>query len=227
MYLQITTKCNHHCAHCCYSCNKNGKHMTRNVWQQALRFAEKYDSEAIAIGGGEPTLHPDFFDILADCLFSFSRVWMATNGSRTKTMRRLARIIEREDWEENKERYIDLMTDDQLTVALSNDYFHDPIDEGIMRYWTKQADRKIPGFELRDVTKSLNGPIGVGRAAKTGSGWTTGCCCSDLQIIPSGKIKVCGCKKSPLIGDVWNGIEDKWIEYLGTEEYQDNCYFGN
>ena len=83
-YLQITTKCNMNCAHCCYSCSMRGKHMDNHLIQQAIDFAESIDNYSIAIGGGEPTLHPQFFDILKRSLQVFDNVWLATNGSQTE-----------------------------------------------------------------------------------------------------------------------------------------------
>lgn len=202
--------------------------MTREIWQQAVRFAEKYDSEVIAIGGGEPTLHPDFFEILESCLQNFTYVWMATNGSRTKTMRRLADILDGEDYHGEYDEGICLKNSEQFCVALSLDYFHDPINEKIESIWKRRVERKVYGYEIRDVTKSTYGPIAMGRAKKTQSGWATGCCCSDIMLIPSGKIKLCGCRNSPIIGDVWNGIEDKWQKYMETnEEFLDTrCFNG-
>ena len=201
--------------------------MERHVWQQALQFAEEYDSEVIVIGGGEPTLHPDFFEILEDCLRSFNYVWMATNGSQTKTMRRLADILDGEDYHGEYDEGICLKNHDQFCVALSLDYFHDPIDEKIETLWKHRSERRGSGYEIRDVTKSPNGPIVTGRAKKTQSGWATGCCCSEVMIIPSGKIKLCGCRNSPIIGDVWYDIEDKWKKHMETDEYRDtNCFNG-
>ena len=198
--------------------------MPRDVWQQSLSFAENFDSEVITIGGGEPTLHPDFFEILRRCIWSFSSVWMATNGSRTKTMQRLANILNSEDYSEEDEGIYP--KEYQFCVALSNDYYHDPIDQKIMDYWVARSKNRSRGFEMRDVTQG-KGPIAVGRAKKTSSGWAEGCCCSEVMIIPSGKIKLCGCINSPIIGDVWCGIEDKWKEYMGTDKYRDtNCFNG-
>lgn len=232
MYLQITTKCNMTCGHCCYSCGKNGKHMARHVWQQALVWCAKHDEESIAIGGGEPTLHPDFFEILSECINRFSFVWMATNGSKTKIMWRLANIIDQEDFpedgSEDYESHIFPKTSDQLMVELSTDYFHDPIDSKVQKYWENRTAAKSSGYGIRDVTKYGKGPMAQGRAKKTGSGWGEGCCCSDIFINPSGKIKACGCTKSPFIGDVWNGLEEKWEHHIQTDPtYCDtNCFFG-
>lgn len=226
MYLQITTKCNMKCAHCCYSCNKNGKHMPRNVWQDAIRFAEKWDSEVISIGGGEPTLHPDFFEILQRCMWGFSYVWMATNGSRTKTMRRLVNILNGEDYYNGEENAI-IPEKDQFSVELSTDYYHDPISDEIRDYWERMTKAKRPGFGLRDVTQG-HGPVEQGRAKRTSSAMRDGCCCPELTIRPDGKIKVCGCTNSPIIGDIWNGIEREKFEAIEEDEdYQNTrCYFG-
>ncbi len=42
-----------------------------------------------------------------------------------------------------------------------------------------------------------------------------------------GKIKMCGCTNSPIIGDIHNGIEKNWRDYMQKIKYQEtNCYFG-
>ena len=226
MYLQITTKCNMKCSHCCYSCNKNGKHMTRSTWEEAIRYAADHD-EVISIGGGEPTLHPDFFEILRRCLWNFEYVWMATNGSRTKTMRRLAKILDLEDYS-NDYNYEGIIpkSDDQFCVALSLDCFHDPINSAVESYWRRQADWRKGNYEIRDVTRNLSGISAQGRAKRFGYGEVTNCCCSTLIIRPDGKIKPCGCLESPVIGSIWGGIEHKWEDYIeNNESYRDTgCY---
>lgn len=228
MYLQITTKCNMKCAHCCYSCGKNGKHMDYHVAVQAIQFAREYD-DMIAIGGGEPTLHPRFFDILRMCLDSFDYVWMATNGSKPRKMWRLRDIIDGEDYRDDEEG---IYQEGKLSVALSQDYFHAPIDERIVKYWTERASKRVSGYEIRNVTQSNSGVIAQGRAKRTGSGWNEkDCVCPDLVIQPSGKVKLCGCTGSPVIGDVWYGIEEKWQAVINDDgddtDYQDcKCYKG-
>ncbi|MFA5396349.1 MAG: radical SAM protein [Methanogenium sp.] len=238
MYLQITTKCNMRCAHCCYSCGKHGKHMEYTTAVDAISFARNYDDECISIGGGEPTLHPRFFDILRFCIQDFSFVWMATNGSKTKIMRRLANIILEEDYPEGLnfedeeaydaalEAHNPIFQSGQLTVALSTDYFHRPIDEKITNLWKHLAKNHRQGFETRDVTLSTAGVAAAGRAVKTGSGWGKHCVCSDLIIRPDGKIKLCGCSGSPIIGDIWSGIEENWKKAIrNSKKYSDErCY---
>jgi organic radical activating enzyme len=240
MYLQITTKCNMKCAHCCYSCGRHGKHMDYHVAIDAIAFIRDYD-ECISIGGGEPTLHPRFFDILRYCLNDFDYVWMATNGSQTKTMRRLANIIDDDDWSSfDPEDYCNcgddrnncyceppglIYQEDKLTVALSQDSFHDEISPEIVALWKHNSIRN-GHFEIRNVSQSHNGIVAQGRAKRTGSGWNTeSCVCATNIIRPDGKIKMCGCSNAPIIGDVWSGIDFKWTEIMSSNQFLSiNCW---
>lgn len=238
MYLQITTKCNMTCAHCCYSCTMRGKHMDYSTAIDAIAFARNYNDESISIGGGEPTLHPRFFDILRHCLNDFEHVWMATNGSQTKTMLRLANIIDGCDYDsfdlgdyctcdpdDRDDCYCEpdglIYQEDKLSVALSQDHFHDDIDRRVVDLWTRRANKHGHShFELRDVSRSV---AATGRAKKTGSGWGEHCVCSDHIIKPDGKIRLCGCERSPVIGDVWNGIKQEWQDRIYSDGF-DGCY---
>jgi organic radical activating enzyme len=246
MYLQITTKCNMKCAHCCYSCGRNGKHMEYGTVIDAEAFIRDRD-EMITIGGGEPTLHPRFFDILQHCLNDFDYVWMATNGSQTNSMYRLADIIDGcdtgdiqdgnpYDRDEEEEAYYEwqdehanpIYQEGKLTVALSQDCFHDHIDQRIVDRWTKAAiQHKRTGYEIRNVTQSHDGVSAQGRAKRTGSGWGEHCVCSDMIIIPGGKIKMCGCGGAPVVGDVWRGIDEKWQGLMEGDKFRNTgCWRG-
>ena len=250
MYLQITTKCNMTCDHCCYSCTKYGRHGDYNTIIEAIRFASSYyGDENISIGGGEPTLHPKFFEILKEAINNFDYVWMATNGSQTESMYRLMNIIEGEDFPECdcQERYtkeelleyteyedgclchekydddsIHLKRPDQLAVALSVDYFHDPINPNIKRMWENKSKIGNYNYELRDVSNHV---IAEGRAIKTGSGWEEGCVCTDIIIKPTGKLRLCGCINSPIIGDIHRGIDKKWEDVMHSDHFEnERCY---
>ena len=62
MYIQITDHCNMTCAHCCYSCSPRKRNfMSKDVFVKALDLC---DLDDISIGGGEPTLHPLFWDFI-------------------------------------------------------------------------------------------------------------------------------------------------------------------
>jgi len=225
------------CAHCCYSCNKNGKHGNLSVVKDAISFARDYDSEVVAIGGGEPTLHPKFFDILDICMNSFDYIWMATNGSNRKTMWRLHGILQDCDYENFPEEdwdYAPVIANagKKLTVALSQDYFHDAyndkVNERIIDLWERMTKNRGSGYEIRDVTNSNNGVINVGRAKRTQVGMTDkGCVCPDLIIKPDGTIKMCGCPDSPTIGDIYNGIQREYQNLLQLDKYTDErCWKG-
>lgn len=209
MYLQITTKCNMACQHCCYSCSSHGRHADWETVQSMIDFAADW-GEIVAIGGGEPTLHPRFFTILELCLARLDYVWLATNGSRTRTMFRLANIMMGDD------NRIFTRRPDQLSVALSLDKFHDKIDQRVVDLWRRQK------FEIRNVENRV---IGQGRAKETGVGQLDDCVCNDLFVQPDGSIKLCGCKEAPVIGHVQNGIGRDWLAKMDCDEFVElGCY---
>ena len=245
MYLQITEKCNMTCEHCCYSCDMQGQHMPWGTLVDAVAFIRDYNDH-ISIGGGEPTLHPDFFKALKICLDDFDYVWLATNGSQTAAMYRLADIIDGCDWpdcdceEEQPELFeeygclchekmeVDVIyQEEKLGVALSQDHFHDPIDQGVVDLWNRRANRHGPShFEIRDVARSRSGIIAEGRAVETGSGWNTDdCVCADVVIKIDGSLRLCGCTDAPKIGDIWNGIDEYWEGILNDEIFREaDCW---
>jgi len=227
---------------------RHGEYQT--IWQ-AIDFAAQYGKESISIGGGEPTLHPRFFDILKHSLDVFDYVWMATNGSQTETMLRLAAILNQEDEIylmdngnycdcseediENGECYCyEKMADDiiwqseKLEVALSLDPYHDSISQKIVDLWTRYANQhRRSGFEIRNVTNSHSGVIAQGRAKRTQVGWNENdCICPDIIIKPDGKLKACGCTGAPVVGDIWQGIDHKWEKILFEDDTfgEANCY---
>jgi organic radical activating enzyme len=162
VYIQITTKCNMRCAHCCYSCNGHGRHMDFHLALDAMRMANEY-GEFVTLGGGEPTLHPRFFDILRRALWaSEGGVWMATNGSKTKVMRRLSHILDDCDWEdfdENSEEPIS-NPEGRLTVALSQDQYHDPIDDWVVEHWKRRAGQNNSWSKHNGFSINQNRPFG-------------------------------------------------------------------
>lgn len=220
------------CAHCCYSCNHHGKHMEYSTFIAAMDFFRMYDNECITIGGGEPTLHPRFFDILRVCLRDFSYVWMATNGSNTEVMWRLSRILDDDDYPEGidpddeyeYERACEnsIVAQNKLTVALSQDPWHDDIDPEIVRLWKRRAETSRGHYEIRDVSRNLDGVAAQGRAKRTGAGWGEYCVCSTQIIRPDGSIKLCGCQCAPIIGDVWNGIGEQWKKLMDSDKFSNH-----
>lgn len=220
MYLQITTRCNMTCAHCGFSCRKGaGKHMEWGTFIDAARFIEGY-TEFLFIGGGEPTMHPRFFDMLHFAFNAtyFTDVGMVTNGSFTNKMFRLADIINMEDdelWQEGK-----------LYVDLSTDPWHDPIDERVMDLWKRMTIDKVFGFGTRDSSTARDGLINAGRAKRNQMAWDNSrCVCDDIIIKPDGTIKPCGCARAPVIGNIWDGIDEHWQTVTDSDAFRDyQCY---
>lgn len=221
MYLQITTKCNMSCDHCCFRCGKNGKHMSREIWEQAIKFAEETEGKlgSITIGGGEPTLHPDFWAIMGLCIGTFENVFIVTNGSQTETALKLAFLAKR----------------GVISCALSQDYWHDPIEDEVIEAFEKtDHNRSFPnendGREIRDVSRNQE-RMSPFRDPGNG-GDPANCPCEDLLITPSGHIKACGCRNAPVIGDVFHPLDSLFTDYEEREKFEgvdgfESCWKNN
>ena len=199
MYLQITERCNMTCEHCGMNCTEKGDDMSLLVLKKALEWINNHEEdEIITIGGGEPTLHPYFWQVLGLTLSKFD-VWMATNGSITDTAIALAKLSGK-----------------NLYVALSQDYYHDKIDEVVIHAF------EYNNCEIRDVSENL---INEGRAKENGLvdlyDYKDTCICNGLFINPRGEIKPCGCSSAPIIGDVFNGIKPEYQDFINSDEYTD------
>lgn len=206
-YIQITTRCNMSCDHCCFSCGKHGDDMTRETWKKAIEFTTDR-GDTITIGGGEPTMHKHFREFLLDAIAESDSdlvPFMVTNG---------------------KTKYADLLY--KLTKAevirceLSQDEWHDPIDFDIVE---KFESLKC----IRDV--SNNGTSGAkpkGRALETnvyeenpriypGSD----CVCPGWMIDPKGGVHACGCPDAPelfnLHDDDWSAVYDDLMDRTDYE----------
>lgn len=190
----ITEKCNMMCEHCCYSCTSEGRDMSRRVFRQACELAEER-GDTISIGGGEPTTHPLFWDFIGIALAATSQdegmLWLATNGKRTEDAIRLA----------------DLARRGVLAVDLSQDWYHEEIDERVVQAFTrgreKQGSNYYDGRQNSDMrsVRDVSGKVcSIGRAE--GWGDTTSCPCPDLFVHPTGKLYLCGCLKETA-GTVW------------------------
>ena len=81
-YVEITSRCNLRCKHCY---NESGELKTEFTLDQIKNIIEDIphkESAAFTISGGEPLLHPHFWDILDLVLHNnFARVLVITNGT--------------------------------------------------------------------------------------------------------------------------------------------------
>lgn len=210
MYIQITTACQMSCEHCCYAVGKGkpGKHMSLETFKEILR---KYYSVIdgrdgyVVLGGGEPTLNPQFWDIVG-AGYAYGQVWVATNGSNKKDALTLCEMAKR----------------GALCAVLSLDKWHDPIDPEVVKAYTDglsvyyhgsykcmyNANDKQDKREIRTVIIPIEG----GRA-KGLINTRKGCPCPGIHFKPPDLIYPCGCEDAPQIGTVATGITDIQYKY--------------
>jgi len=202
MYLMITTRCNMTCEHCCSSCTAIGEDMRMEVFEAALQHC----SESISIGGGEPTIHPQFIEMLFKALGHryIDYVWLATNGKETELAIVLAKLARR----------------GVLGVALSQDPFHDPIDDAVVdaftdgmtyKYGRLMSDHDGDSREIRDTSSSL---VKIGRCE---TGDADKCVCDSLVVKPNGDVYECGCDEATCLGNVLDGDNFLIPEWYGYE----------
>jgi MoaA/NifB/PqqE/SkfB family radical SAM enzyme len=186
LYIQITNRCNMTCAHCCFNCHSTGNDMSKDNFHKAVAFAKSY-GEQVCIGGGEPTLHPDFKEFLMHAVYemvdSESVVDLTTNGSNTEIALTLASLAKK----------------GIISCALSQDQYHDPIEKSVIEAFTDK--RRINyGDDPRDSRGNKSNDlsyIATGRGARL-SGGSRGCACESLFVAPSGMVYPCGCRQTKL-----------------------------
>ena len=178
MYIQITSKCNMQCVHCGFSCGPKGKHATVETIKNAIEVNREYFDGNLFIGGGEPTLHPQFWEIFGIMLgASLSNrdlnLGMVTNGTVTKTALTLAK----------------LNIDEIFYCELSLDDLHYP----------RPDDAVIEAFERSTRITLYENVTPVGRAKRTHfSGNSFHCLCEDVVVDEKGFLFTCGCKNFKL-----------------------------
>ena len=80
LFLEITSRCNLRCGHCGSSCTSKGSSLTVGDVEKTLRTVMS-ERPMICLTGGEPMLHPVFFEI-SECVKNMGFSWgMTTNGT--------------------------------------------------------------------------------------------------------------------------------------------------
>lgn len=90
--LEITSSCNLTCPMCYASSRPGGSHMLLSDCRRAINHLVRYEGrpEVLQLSGGEPTVHPEFFEILDyACEQPIDIVMVNTNGIRIATDNRL------------------------------------------------------------------------------------------------------------------------------------------
>lgn len=203
MYIQITERCNMNCAHCCMNATAKGRDMTRETFTAALENSPG----VVTLGGGEPTLHPDFEWMLLQAIAHCDEgcVMVITNGSikdRAIMLARLAKV-------------------GILNAELSQDPWHDEIDDDVVEAFTKDYrqprhfydhhdNRNIDRRGIRDVSPGVKKR---GRAADWYDAEDKCACDGDAFVKPDGSVFLCGCDNARRLGDVFNGFEspEDWV----------------
>jgi len=217
MYLMITSRCNMSCEHCCFNCTSKGEDMPWRTFKRACDLCFDH-GELIFIGGGEPTLHPKFFQFLGYAIATqpYSEldgitVGVITNGSVTESAIRLAQMAEA----------------GIIYAGLSLDQFHDPIHHRVEDAFSKNHGVK-GDQDKREVRREIFQIMPAGRgkdlvdSARYKASWTD-CACPGAMVKPNGNIYNCGCPDAPVIGNiadknyVWN-YEDVCYKQTGTGE---------
>jgi len=180
MYIQITSRCNMKCAHCCGDYGVKGVDMTRDMFIAAAELAEDH-GEYVTIGGGEPTLHPLFWDFIGialgyqECKGS---VCVITNGSVTGTATRLANLARA----------------GVIGAELSQDRYHSAIDPYVVQVFTRERGYGEDHNDFRGI-RTVRTILNLGRAAENGIGTEDDCSCDDLFARSDGTLWACAHEK--------------------------------
>lgn len=210
--VQITTRCNMACRHCCYSCSpESGSDMPWGTFLAALERAAEIGGETpeVNLSGGEPTLHPEFLDMMCRGIVRGVRPSVITNGS-TPIARALASLAKH----------------GTIHAGVSVDEFHAPFPgrDEIEAAFMGGFDLIDAFFPLEDLLEGSGSPWGYrrpwtldsrfvrrggklvaaqGRAAKLGAIAVEACPCPEPLVRVDGSVFRCGCGDAPWIGNVF------------------------
>lgn len=194
MYIQITTRCNMTCAHCCMSATHQGEDMSRETFLQALTLAMEI-GDIVTLGGGEPTAHKEFLPFLEKTVQMCGRYrtdippLVITNGKLKTKVNKMLDMVERGAF---------------LSVDMSMDDYHDPVHHDI-EWRFRDLSERLPHSQGGGVgIRTVNSLGPWGRAADPARGLTINpaladsCMCDDLFVSPDGTVWACGCKEEKL-----------------------------
>ena len=98
--LDLTSSCNYACPHCVDATITNtGSFLERKTVQDTLdTLTERGLLSVILLGGGEPTLHKDFAEIVSYIKQKGLQLGIVTNGSRLSAIAEITDLLKEEDW---------------------------------------------------------------------------------------------------------------------------------
>jgi MoaA/NifB/PqqE/SkfB family radical SAM enzyme len=144
-----------------------------------------YGDEFNVLGGGEPTLNPDFIPMVEWAVGYGANIWFVTNGSRVNKMKKIIELQE-------------IYGEDKLGFEVSCDPFHD---------WKLQNPWLLAYAERKKIIRNTSDRgelMKAGRAKKLSQDYELQerCGCDDLNILPDGRVRLCGCLNAPIIGNI-------------------------
>lgn len=152
--LEITEYCNLSCLNCecCFTSAPSGEHITVEQIKKFVHESIKlnWQWEVIKIRGGEPTLHPDFFQIV-DSLEGYKKFnplckfYLLTNGYSEMTKKILSRVP----------KWMIIINEGRGTNMLYNGLIHDSIN---------LAPIDLMLYKSADFTKACARTLGCGMA---------------------------------------------------------------
>ncbi len=218
IYFRITTRCNMLCEHCSESCTEEGEDMHFDTFKKIIADEEPY---MISLGGGEPTIHPDFEKFVMYALSHVGAmgdggVWLATNGKESERAIMCARLA---------------MSHELFSCQLSRDTYHEEASLEVLDAFKAMGrsqaairfHQDIPVSTIESIAFRNNDDriMKQGRAEENGI-WhvSDSCICPERVAMPNGDIRWCGCTDSPVIND-GDEFEDL---YADSRENDVDCY---
>jgi len=146
----FTRKCNFRCAHCMWSCNSEGEHMTEEVFIKSLPYMHK--ATAVNVVGGEPSLHPycrTYMQMIASVV---KQMRFVTNGSRINRSSEITHAIIT-----SKEK----LGFNNFLVRISNDAWHRQfIGEDTIARAGRLLKRKVVNVAWNCMDNAVVYPLG-------------------------------------------------------------------
>ena len=187
LLILITTRCNMTCKHCAISAAADGVDMTLATFSAVCAKVHRLQRpRKICLSGGEPLLHPDFFQIV-DLMMSAAKpsgstIQISTNGSLKEESLQLLRLA----------------TAGSVEARLSATKWH---HTGMVDPKVREAFTRNPNSQVREEFLNLSfAPSSTGRAADWGEPF---CYWSDYTVNPDGSVFPCGCR-AVAVGSVFD-----------------------
>lgn len=154
--------------------------------------------------GGEPTLHPLLWEMIARALYKGLQLHLTTNGKNAEVVKDLVRMART----------------GILGVSISEDKYHEALPGEVYHlFWGEnEAERRhrvSPLVEIRQWSRGrdrrslLSGAdqhIAAAGRGKQIEGSEDLCCCPDWFVRPNGAVHKCGCADSPQIGVISESV---------------------